>query len=208
MAAKLKKYMEDNQRLSSAGSSVSSETVFSPRPSVTDPSSVLSSYLDNPQVKVSIGSDVSPFSLASTATNTPSPAIMESVEQPDTVKMVIADSEDEEMDGDLSPHHLAPTMNSSLHNTSIFGIISSGEEVLLDNTPIFTNPIDSSLEDDREEDNKRLKTSEEEYVVRTTEKNFVEDPVVRISVPEFSNNFMMPTTASLNKIQSPSPRYL
>merc|ERR1712066_255526 len=150
VAAKLKKYMGDNQRLSSAGSSVSSATVFSPRPSVTDPSSVLPSYLDNPQVKVSIGSDVSPFSLASTATNTPSPAIMESVEQPNTVKMVIADSEDEEMDGGLSPRHLAPTINSSLHNTSIFGIISSGEEVLLDKTPIFTNPIDSSLEDDRE----------------------------------------------------------
>ena len=98
-------------------------------------------------------------------------------------------------------------MNSSLQNTSIFGLISSGEDANLDKTPIFTNPIDSSLEDDREEEPKRQKTSEEiqDHLNLPSKNNAnIENPV-----QGFSNNFMLPTTASLNKmVQSPSPRYL
>ena len=96
-------------------------------------------------------------------------------------------------------------MNSSLQNTSIFGVISSGEDINLDKTPIFTNLIDSSLEDDREEEPKRQKTSEEDQEdVNPPSKTNIENPV-----QGFSNNFMLPTTASLNKmVQSPSPRYL
>ena len=197
VAAKLKKFMDENNRLSSVSSSVASPLPeASPRPSVSD-SIIPPSGVDNLKARLSIGSDISPFSLASTATNTPSPAMMENIQEPDT-EMEVAP---------LSPQHLAPSMNSSLQNTSIFGVISSGEDVNLDKTPIFTNPIDSSLEDDREEEPKRLKTSEEDQ-------NNVNPPSKTNANTEnpaqgFSNNFMLPTTASLNKmVQSPSPRYL
>ena len=197
VAAKLKKFMEENNRLSSVSSSAASPLPeASPRPSVSD-SIIPPSGVDNLKARLSIGSDISPFSLASTATNTPSPAMMENIQKPDT-EMEVAP---------LSPQHLAPSMNSSLQNTSIFGVISSGEDVNLDKTPIFTNPIDSSLEDEREEETKRQKTSEED-------KDNVNPPSktnANIENPAqgFSNNFMLPTTASLNKmVQSPSPRYL
>merc|ERR1712110_1078160 len=121
----------------------------SPRPSVS-PTPMLPSGVGNVKARLSIGSDMSPFSLASTATNTPSPAMMRNLEEPDT-EMEVAPS---------SPQQLAPSLNSSLQNTSIFGLISSGEDTNLDKTPIFTNPIDSSLEDEREEESKRQKTSE------------------------------------------------
>lgn len=198
VAAKLKMFMEANSRLSSIGSSVASPLPeASPRPSICD-TSILPSSVDKLKVRLSIGSDISPFSLASTATNTPSPAMIENFQEPDT----------EMEDAPPSPHQLAPSMNSSLQNSSIFGVISSGEDdINLDKTPIFSNPIDSSLEDDREEESKRHKSLEEDQV------NVIKTPVKTDAANEnpvqgFSNNFMLPTTASLNKmIQSPSPRY-
>ena len=196
VAAKLKKIMEENNRLSSVASSVASPLPeASPRPSVSDSSSILpTSNMDHIKARLSIGSDVSPFSLASTGTNTPSPAIMENfINEPDTEMMDVP-----------SPHQLAPSMNSSLQNTSIFGVISSGEDTNLDKTPIFSNPMDSSLDNDREGDAEYQKTSVEDEANKTPMKSIIENPV-----QGFSSNFMLPTTSSLKKmVQSPSPRYV
>ena len=198
VAAKLKKIMEENNRLSSVASSVASPLPeASPRLSVSDStsSSILpTSNMDHIKARLSIGSDVSPFSLASTGTNTPSPAIMENfINEPDTEMMDVP-----------SPHQLAPSMNSSLQNTSIFGVISSGEDTNLDKTPIFSNPMDSSLDNDREGDAEYQKTSVEDEANKTPMKSIIENPV-----QGFSSNFMLPTTSSLKKmVQSPSPRYV
>jgi len=194
VAAKLKKFMEENNRLSSVASSVASPLPeASPRPSVSDSPSILpTSNVDHIKARLSIGSDVSPFSLASTGTNTPSPALIENLNNdPDTEMMDVP-----------SPHQLAPSMNSSLQNTSIFGVISSGEDINLDKTPIFSNPMDSSLDDDKERDPEHQKTSVEDDENKTPVKSIFENPV-----QGFSNNFMLPTTSSLKKmVQSPSPR--
>merc|ERR1719341_1748752 len=188
VAAKLKKLMEENNRLSSVASSVASPLPeASPRLSVSDSSSSIlpTSNMDHIKARLSIGSDVSPFSLASTATNTPSPAIMENlINEPDTEMMDVP-----------SPHQLAPSMNSSLQNTSIFGVISSGEDTNLDKTPIFSNPMDSSLDDDREGDAEYQKTSVEDDANKTPMKSTIENPV-----QGFSSNFMLPTTSSLKKM--------
>lgn len=60
VAARLQKFMEENNRLSSVGSSIAS------------PLPLLPTNVDLVKARLSIGSDISPFSLASTATNTPS----------------------------------------------------------------------------------------------------------------------------------------
>jgi len=181
------------------------------RPSLASPS--IPAILEEEQ-RLSIGSDVSPFSLASTAT--PSPCVIPIIVSEDTK---VSDS----IDPSIHRSPLAPPPDKRLHlsfedtkkddhlaspifnhpNNRSFDVESSqiGDEnvVTIDDTsnveenlpiPIFPHPNNLSILNDD-----LGNTDDADYVQRNTIKT------------GFTNNFMIPTASSLNKmVKSPSPR--
>ena len=177
-----------------------------------------------PQSRPSIGSDVSPFSLASTATATPSPNLLPVFHDgehsahlspsniPPAVMIIAATPENQgvapQLHGEESsetndvskseagPGHVAKLSPGSRKYAPGDG----GEDT---EAPIFSFPNNVSFDvDDKEEvggDGEAMENS-------ATAEMATEDP--RLAAPIFTNHFMLPTASSLTKMapQSPSPR--
>jgi len=181
-----------------------------------------------PQSRPSIGSDVSPFSLASTATATPSPNLLPVFHDgehsaqlsptnipPPAVKIITATPENQgsvpqlheeersasEID-DVSKSEAGPGHVAKLSPGSRkYAPGDGGEDT---EAPIFSFPNNVSFDvDDKEEVGGDGEATENSV---TAAEAATED--ARLAAPIFTNHFMLPTASSLTKMapQSPSPR--
>ena len=175
----------------------------------------------------SIGSNISPFSLASTATATPSPLnatpMSWPVSSPTTVSSSAAVSSNAEIQPSVSessmlalPSNVSfvnPSNVSAVEDSPVFD--NSNLSINMNQTPIFNLPPNVSFDSDKSENEEIVANEADEVDGELRDKEVFEDDPV-ISAPEpvasFSNNFMLPTASSLGKMvahnppMSPSPR--
>ena len=212
VAQKLKKIMDESRaRISSASS------IQSPLRPIVEEAPRLSS----------IGSNISPFSLASTATATPSPLnatpMSWPVSSPTTVSSSAAVSSNAEIQPSVSessmlalPSNVSfvnPSNVSAVEDSPVFD--NSNLSINMNQTPIFNLPPNVSFDSDKSENEEIVANEADEVDGELRDKEVFEDDPV-ISAPEpvtsFSNNFMLPTASSLGKMvahnppMSPSPR--
>ena len=156
------------------------------------------------EVNQSIGSDVSPFSIASSNNMTPSPNLL-----PNTVELNLDVQTIEET---LNNSHITspPSKKINLLNTpTVFKSANMSRTEDLVQSPIFSYPNNLSFDEPHVMEMAEATVDNVHSDVNYENVDHTEDNVPAPSpCVTFSNNFMLPTASSLSKMvpQSPSPR--